>query len=168
MQRKVWLVLPVLFMIMALVLAGCGEAELGTEENPIIWSFVPSGEMQDVTAGAEAGTGPSVLLDSYRSQGAGPFSVDAGALLWREAFRPDGVSDPRSCTDCHGSDLKKPGKHVRTGKPISPMDPSVESGRLRDPKKIEKWFKRNCKWTLGRECTPQEKGDFILFIQGLN
>lgn len=52
MQRKVWLVLPVLFMVMALVLTGCGEAKLGTEENPIIWSFVPSGEMQDVTAGA--------------------------------------------------------------------------------------------------------------------
>jgi phosphonate transport system substrate-binding protein len=35
-------------------LVGCGpEPELGTEENPIIWSFVPSGEMQDVVAGAE-------------------------------------------------------------------------------------------------------------------
>jgi len=28
--------------------------ELGTEENPIIWSFVPSGEMERVAAGAEA------------------------------------------------------------------------------------------------------------------
>jgi phosphonate transport system substrate-binding protein len=52
MQRRVWLVLPVFFMVMALVLTGCGEAKLGTEKNPIIWSFVPSGEMQDVTAGA--------------------------------------------------------------------------------------------------------------------
>jgi len=29
-------------------------AELGTEDNPIIWSFVPSGEMERVAAGAEA------------------------------------------------------------------------------------------------------------------
>jgi len=29
-------------------------ATLGTEENPIIWSFVPSGEMERVAAGAEA------------------------------------------------------------------------------------------------------------------
>jgi phosphonate transport system substrate-binding protein len=34
--------------------AGAAEAELGTEENPIIWSFVPSGEMERVAAGAQA------------------------------------------------------------------------------------------------------------------
>jgi phosphonate transport system substrate-binding protein len=28
--------------------------ELGTEENPLIWAFVPSGEMERVSAGAEA------------------------------------------------------------------------------------------------------------------
>ena len=42
-------------MIAALLLGACApaEAELGTEENPLIWAFVPSGEMQEVTAGAE-------------------------------------------------------------------------------------------------------------------
>jgi phosphonate transport system substrate-binding protein len=42
-------------MIAGLLLGACApaEAELGTEENPLIWAFVPSGEMQDVTAGAE-------------------------------------------------------------------------------------------------------------------
>jgi phosphonate transport system substrate-binding protein len=30
------------------------EPELGTEENPIIWSFVPSGEMERVAAGAQS------------------------------------------------------------------------------------------------------------------
>jgi len=34
--------------------AGAKEAELGTEENPIVWAFVPSGEMERVTAGAQA------------------------------------------------------------------------------------------------------------------
>ena len=34
--------------------AGAKEAELGTEENPIVWSFVPSGEMERVAAGAQA------------------------------------------------------------------------------------------------------------------
>ena len=29
---------------------------------------------------------------------------------------------------------------------------------------VEKWFKRNCKQVLGRECTPAEKGDFITFM----
>jgi phosphonate transport system substrate-binding protein len=29
------------------------EAELGTDQNPIIWSFVPSGETQEIVAGGE-------------------------------------------------------------------------------------------------------------------
>lgn len=44
-----------LMIVGAFVLGACApaEAELGTEENPLIWAFVPSGEMQDVTAGAD-------------------------------------------------------------------------------------------------------------------
>jgi len=46
--------LALLILAVGLVLTGCKkEPELGTEENPIIWSFVPSGEMQRVTTGAE-------------------------------------------------------------------------------------------------------------------
>jgi len=42
------------------------------------------------------------------------------------------------------------------------MSPSVNPDRLTDSKKVNKWFKRNCKWTLGRECTAQEKSNFFL------
>jgi phosphonate transport system substrate-binding protein len=56
MKKSLWLVLLVLFSITALLLASCGESELGTEQNPLVWSFVPSGEMQDVVAGAEGVT----------------------------------------------------------------------------------------------------------------
>ncbi|MGC9397847.1 MAG: phosphate/phosphite/phosphonate ABC transporter substrate-binding protein [Anaerolineae bacterium] len=42
-----------LMVTAALVLSACGSAELGTEENPIVWAFVPSGETQTVVAGAE-------------------------------------------------------------------------------------------------------------------
>ena len=42
--------------IAAVLLAGCqpAEPELGTEENPIIWSFVPSGDTGEIVAGGEA------------------------------------------------------------------------------------------------------------------
>ena len=40
-------------LIAILVLAGCGGAKLGTENNPITWAFVPSGETETVTTGAE-------------------------------------------------------------------------------------------------------------------
>jgi len=54
---------------------------------------------------------------------------------------------------------------VRTAKRIEPMAPSVNPERLTDPAKIEKWFGRNCEWTIGRDCTTQEKADFLAFIQ---
>jgi len=42
-------------LIGALTLGACAkEAELGTEENPLIWVFVPSGEVDRVTSGGEA------------------------------------------------------------------------------------------------------------------
>ncbi|NIS79423.1 MAG: phosphate/phosphite/phosphonate ABC transporter substrate-binding protein [Anaerolineales bacterium] len=42
-------------LIAALALGGCArQAELGTEENPLIWVFVPSGEVDRVTAGGES------------------------------------------------------------------------------------------------------------------
>ena len=104
------------------------------------------------------------LVANYRLTGAGPFSADAGRTAWlREHQAPDGGA-ARSCASCHGTDLGRPGRHVKTGKMIGPMALSAISSRLSDPKKVEKWFLRNCRWTLGRECTAQEKGDFIQFM----
>lgn len=41
-------------LIIVSMLAACGPGKLGTDENPLIWSFVPSGETERVAAGAEA------------------------------------------------------------------------------------------------------------------
>ncbi len=56
------------------------------------------------------------------------------------------------------------GKHNRTGKMIKPISPTVNPERLTDIKKIKKWLLRNCKWTFGRECTTQEKGNILLWL----
>jgi phosphonate transport system substrate-binding protein len=42
-----------LAIVATVLLVGCGGASLGTEKNPIVWAFVPSGEMDTVTTGAE-------------------------------------------------------------------------------------------------------------------
>lgn len=105
-------------------------------------------------------------LASYQTAGAGPFTEPAGQRMWQKKVVDPKSGQPRSCATCHGQNLHAAGKHARTGKVIKAMNPSVNPERLGDAKKIRKWFKRNCKWTWGRECTPQEKGDFLTFIQG--
>ena len=109
----------------------------------------------------------SELETKYQSQSTGSFSTTAGEELWNKTFVDVKKGDQRSCTTCHTSDLKQPGKHARTGKIIKPMAPSVNPQRLTEVKKIKKWFVRNCKWTLGRECTAQEKGDVLAFLKNL-
>jgi hypothetical protein len=104
------------------------------------------------------------LLEAYRQAGAGPFLVDAGRGAWSRAVTPRGADRPRHCADCHGTDLTRKGSHIRTGKPIKPLAPSARRDRLSDPRKVEKWLRRNCRWTWGRECSPQEKGDLISYI----
>ncbi|WP_296059241.1 DUF1924 domain-containing protein [uncultured Amphritea sp.] len=99
-------------------------------------------------------------LDEYRAAGVATFSADAGQALWQSD------NSGRSCTQCHGEDPASTGKHAKTGKAIKPMAPSVNPKRFTDSDKIDKWFLRNCKWTLNRECTAQEKGDFLVWIRG--
>jgi hypothetical protein len=103
------------------------------------------------------------LLADYQSAGAGPFDPKTGAALWlQEHPSPEG---PRACTTCHTADPTAEGRHATTGKPIAPLAPSARPERLSDRKEIEKWLARNCKWTLGRECSAQEKGDLLVFLR---
>ena len=103
----------------------------------------------------------------FKKEGASSFSAQHGKENWTKKVTSK-EGDQRSCTTCHDADLTKPGQHAKTKKTIDPMSPSVNPKRLTDEKKIEKWFKRNCEWTWGRECTAQEKGDFLKFLMGAN
>lgn len=114
------------------------------------------------TAGADV---VDERLAVYKAQGAGGFSAAAGQTLWNKSFKDAKTGESRNCATCHTADLRDAGKHAETGKTIEPMKPAVNAKRLTDVKQVEKWFLRNCKWTYGRECTPQEKGDFLLFIR---
>lgn len=100
----------------------------------------------------------SAQLQALQAAGAGPFSAAAGEALWLQD------NNGRSCATCHGSDPARPGKHQKTGKPIDPMALHANPERFTDAAKTEKWFLRNCRWTLGRECSAQEKGDVITWL----
>lgn len=105
------------------------------------------------------------LLRGYQKAGAANFSAKEAEAMWTKPHLDAKTGQTRRCSTCHTEDLRKRGKHATTGKAIDPLAPSANSERLTDPEKIEKWFGRNCKWTLGRECTPQEKGNFLVMIR---
>ena len=111
------------------------------------------------------GTTPAVevLLQEYAQSlpaqdGQGQFDPIEGEKNWYNDHAG------RSCTSCHGPSLHAQGRHEKTGKVIEAMAPSTNAQRLTDTKKIKKWLLRNCKWTYGRVCTPQEKGDFLSWL----
>jgi len=90
------------------------------------------------------------------------FSAKRGQELFLS--RPAaGKPDTPSCTSCHSTDPAAKGL-TRAGKEIAPMVVSKSPERYTDIKKVEKWFRRNCKGVLGRTCTVMEKGDFLTFM----
>ena len=120
-----------------------------------------------LSVSAGAGTSVDGLLDSWRSEGAAEFDPSAGAALWVKPFTHAKSPVSRSCATCHTEDPRRGGRHQRTRKPIDPMAPSANPDRLSDVAEIKKWLKRNCRWTLGRECTAQEKGDLLTYLKSL-
>ena len=107
--------------------------------------------------------GHGVMAEAPDFSGDLKASAARGEQLWSREFTVSGQQ--RSCASCHGANPGAQGKHQRTGKAIAPMAPVVNSRRLTDTAKVEKWFKRNCKWTMGRECTRDEKGDFLAYLR---
>ncbi|KVW96224.1 DUF1924 domain-containing protein [Thiobacillus denitrificans] len=85
-----------------------------------------------------------------------------GEALYRSEHRGrDGKTV--SCTSCHTANPKQAGQ-TRVGKRIEPLAPAANPGRFTDAAKVEKWFRRNCTDVLQRECSAQEKGDFIAWL----
>jgi hypothetical protein len=102
---------------------------------------------------------PPELLDGWRSEA----GAAADPARGRELFTADHGSEWR-CTTCHGNPPVAAGKHAVTGKAIAPLAPAANAERFTDPTRAEKWFRRNCRDVLGRECTPLEKADVLAWL----
>jgi hypothetical protein len=111
-----------------------------------------------------AGPREDLLAQYSAAAKATGFSATRGQTLHTQNFS-GGKPDTPSCTTCHGKDTRGAGRAL-TGKTIEAVAVSVTPSRYTDPAKVEKWFKRNCTEVLGRECTPQEKGDWLTFVIG--
>lgn len=72
-----------------------------------------------------------------------------------------------SCATCHTRDPAAPGRHATTGKRIEPMAPRANPERLSSARNVAKWFRRNCRDVLGRECSAAEKADVVAYLSNL-
>ena len=109
---------------------------------------------------------PQQIATAYATQAAAEApgfkpSAQRGRNLFSEHFTASGRMP--SCTSCHTEKPMTPGRHVVTSKEIAPLAPAANPERFTDAAKVEKWFRRNCKEVVGRECTAAEKADFIQF-----
>ena len=102
------------------------------------------------------------ILNHYQQQAGAPFSAARGGALF-SATHKGGKAQTPSCTTCHSKSPLNTGS-TRVGKPIAPMALSRTPERYSDLKKVKKWFRRNCRSVLGRECSAREKGDFLTFM----
>lgn len=86
------------------------------------------------------------------------FSAEAGRRLYTTRV------GELMCASCHTDSPMLQGKQVKTDKAILPMAPAANPKRLTDAAKVEIWFKRDCNEVLKRDCSAQEKGDFMAYL----
>jgi len=121
-----------------------------------------------VSAMASAADTPASLMANYAQAAGVPvsgLSAKRGEALYRtEHAGRDGKAV--SCASCHTANPQQAGR-TRVNKPIEPLAPVANPQRFTDGAKVEKWFRRNCSDVLQRECSAQEKGDFIAWLSQL-
>jgi len=105
---------------------------------------------------------PADLLAGYTAQAGHPANASKGEAFFKASHGQEG-----HCTSCHGKSLMLGGRHASTDKAIEPIAPAANAKRFTDSAKAEKWFRRNCKDVLVRECTAAEKADVLAWLISL-
>jgi cytochrome c peroxidase len=118
-----------------------------------------------LSASAAAADTPTGFMAHYAQQARvamTTLSPARGEALYRSEH-PGRSGGAQSCASCHSANPKQAGQ-TRVGKRIEPLAPAANPQRFSDTAKVEKWFRRNCMDVLLRECSAQEKGDFIAWL----
>lgn len=108
---------------------------------------------------------PADLMARYAQQAGvavSALSPARGEALYRSEH-PGKNGAAQSCASCHTANPRQAGQ-TRVGKRIEPLAPIANPSRFTDAAQVEKWFRRNCMDVLARECSAQEKGDFIAWL----
>lgn len=129
----------------------------------ILLLLVVTAAMAAVTAVARA-EAPGEFLARYEAAARAADPAFRGAVPRGADFFRARHGAEWSCSSCHTENPAAPGRHATTGKPIQPLAPSANAQRFANPEKVEKWFRRNCKDVVGRECSPGEKADIVAWL----
>jgi cytochrome c553 len=116
-----------------------------------------------VAATAHAGdTTPAAQLQRFEVASGRQANADDGRIFFTSTH-----GSKWTCASCHGETPTKVSKHASTGKAIDPLAPAANLDAFTDTARVDKWFRRNCKDVLSRECTAAEKSDVIAFLLAL-
>jgi Domain of unknown function (DUF1924) len=117
-----------------------------------------------IVAPAIDAAAPAELLETWRGEARTQskpftdFSAERGKALY--FLQPSDWS----CSTCHTQDPRADGRHAVTHKVVKPLSPLANPARFSDAAKVEKWFRRNCRDVLKRECTATVKGDLLTYL----
>jgi Domain of unknown function (DUF1924) len=113
-------------------------------------------------AAQAADTSPAQQLERFGVQTATSAQAERGRVFFTSRHGGEW-----SCASCHANPPTLPGSHASTGKAIDPLAPAANPKRFIDTAKVDKWFLRNCKDVLLRECSAGEKADVLAYLIGL-
>ena len=111
-----------------------------------------------LTTPAQA-TDAASLQAGYSAQAGAPADAARGQRLFTTT-----QGGQWSCASCHNAAPTQAGRHASTGKSIAALAPAFNPERFTDAAKAEKWFRRNCKDVLSRECSAAEKADVMAWL----
>lgn len=109
-----------------------------------------------------ADTSPAQQLSQWSAAAGKPGSTGQGQVFFNNKH-----GGQWSCASCHGTPPTGDGKHASTGKSIQPLAPAFNPQTFTDSARVDKWFRRNCKDVLSRECSAAEKADVMAYLISL-
>ena len=107
-------------------------------------------------------TSPSAQMERFSAEAGRPGVVELGRQFFVKKHGGEW-----SCASCHGESPTLSGRHASTGKVLEPLAPAFNPKSLTDTARVDKWFRRNCKDVLSRECTAGEKADVLAWLISL-
>ena len=139
-----------------------GQAKPARRTKAVSCAWVAALCLVFSSAAVAADTSASEQLQRWTAEAKAPGNADKG-----KAFFSAKHGGEWSCTSCHNAPPTTDGKHATTGKPIAPLAPGFNPKAFTDTAKVDKWFRRNCKDVLSRECTAPEKADVMAYLLSL-